>query len=412
MAKRVTTTVEEDDAQELKRAAEEMAALNAESDGDLFRVTDEIRAFTGVFMQVRCVEPADKEGFVGKIPISEFSHELLQRRYGSGTYICRMQGPKGFLPGGGTVKIAALPAAEAAGGRGEFMTFIEYMDKRDREAQGRRDRLLELSIPALATIVSGLFSRQGGTDVAALVAALKPAPGPSLTDLTTSLQQMQLLSAPRGADPLDAALKMVERLKDLATDGGESSANRGSSWVDVIRDVIKEAGPLMGSVAQGIAAQRAAASGQPPQVRQVQPAIAATAASASTAQPSALSADAATGNQSQDEKMLALFKPLILEKLALVAKWAEEDREPMTYVEVFMDDLPPNIGQFLPQEKALEYVMHADWYKVVCEWEPKLKTHEKWCQEFRDYLLRWLSTEAPENPAAAPAGGAEGESGT
>ena len=390
MARARVETEEDDDEQLERERAEGMAQLNADTGGDLFAAIDQLRAAQGVNFLVQCLAPKEKAGYLGAIPAAEFSLEILRERFGGGLYKILVKGPKGFLPGGGNVQISMANESARNAPRGELETFVELMERRDRESATRRDRLMEIGIPALTSVLAAFIGRQPqqGTDIAMLAAALK---GPSMGELATTMQSLQALSAPR-ADPFDTALKMMERVKDFATDGSEPKA--GSSWLDVVRDLIREAGPMLGGVAQHLAAQQAQQvhmqrMRQPPSVT-VEPT-----AELPRAQNPAPTSQIAT---SEEQQMLAMFKPMIVEKLKEIAGWAEKELEPTTYVEVFMDSLPSNIGQFLPQDKALEYVSHPDWYTVVCEWEPRLAAHKEWCEEFREYLLKWLK--APTGDSA------------
>jgi len=372
------TRIDPDEEEETARTqAEAMAQLNADSGGDLFDAIDQLRAAQGTNILVHCLAPKEKAGYLGAIPAAEFSMEVLRERFGGGLFKILIKGPKGFLPGGGNVQISMANEATRAAPRGEIETFMEMMERRDRDSAARRDRLMEIGIPALTTVLAAFIGRQPqpGADIATLAAALK---GPSMSELASTMQNLQAMSAPR-ADPFDTALKMMERVKDFATEGtGETKA--GSSWLDVVRDLIREAGPMLGGVMQQVAAQNARVAAQRQTTVTVEP----------IGELPASDATAPVASQSEDQHVLQMFKPMILEKLKEIAGWAEKDLEPTTYVEVFMDSLPPNIGQFLPQEKALEYVSHPDWYKVVCEWEPRLAAHKEWCEEFREYLLKWL----------------------
>ena len=254
--------IENDDEDEgIDTQAAEMARLNMEEGGEIFRVTDELRATQGVaLMIVRILPAGEGAGYCGMMSPAEFSHEALRDTYGPGTYKIRIQGPKGFLPGGGTVKIAPVPgSSKHGGGNSDVFQLLELLERREaerkKESGDKFSRVLELSIPVIGTILSAMISRPQGTDIAALVTALKPNPGPSLTDLTSALSNMKSLTQDKSpSDPIDTALKILEHVNGLK--GGDGSAKE-TNWLDVLRDVVKEVGPAAKPIVEGL--QRAAA---------------------------------------------------------------------------------------------------------------------------------------------------------
>ena len=190
MAKARIVTEEPGDNPEVER----MADLNESEGGELFRAIEEARSTQGAEVILTRTMPADKAGFCDKIPVAEFDLNLLKTKYGPGTYRVRFNGPTGFLPGGSTVKVAPVaekPASSA--GATDLQTLLEIMNAKDAERRARTDDWIKLAIPVVGTIATALITRQSapGTDIAALVAALKPAPGPSLADLSQVMVNMK-----------------------------------------------------------------------------------------------------------------------------------------------------------------------------------------------------------------------------
>lgn len=393
-------------------AAADLADLNSAEGGELFRAIDEARSTTGAEVILTRTMPADKAGFCDKIPVSEFDLNMIKARYGAGTYRVRINGPRGFLPGGSTIRIAPIPepAPRAAGAAGDFIPYLEFMQRQDAERRERSSKLIELGIPALATILAAVMNRSPGMDVTALIAALKPAPGPSLADLTQTLTNMRELSAPKGGDSnVDTFLKIFEAARDIQ--GGDAPVKGGSNWIDIVRDVIREAPTVAGPVLQAIAARRAGAGHAIPNTANTAPrpavpvAVAPAIAAPETVAPAApVSAGGAEAKSSEASavNMLEMAKPMMVAKLKKIAKWASENRNPQTYAELFLDDeIPSNFANYVPREQAIEYLKHPRWFEAICEWEPTLAPFRDWCDEMREELLLLIETpdEIPEAPA-------------
>lgn len=394
------TRIIDDDADEeaaKKAEAEHLAALNEASGGDLFAAVDELRGSagaSGVVCIITRTAPQGKTGYCGQLSVSDFSREKLRTLYGAGRYMVQIKSTKGFLPGGGPVEIAEV-SETLKGAGGDVLTFMEFIQKQETERKAKSDernaRLLELGIPALGTVLAAFLNRNTGTDVTALVAALKPAPGPSLNDLTGALVNMkQLTGGDAEKDPYESIIKMMEAVKNL---GSDSNGKGETNWLDVVQTLVKEIGPAAKPILEGLQAQMAARQ-QPavimqqpamiqPNVAHVQP------ATDSIIVPSAEIKPAIFAEKSEND-MLQMFMPMIKNKLAQIAQWAQQDRNPQTYAEVFIDELPPNINQYITQAQALEYLNHEKWFETVCEYEPKLVPFKGWCEEFRIELIELI----------------------
>jgi hypothetical protein len=362
-------------------AAERMADLNEGEGGELFRAIEEARSTQGAEVILTRTMPADKAGFCDKIPVAEFDLLMLKNKYGPGTYRVRFNGPTGFLPGGSTIKIAATPEKPTAPA-GDFQSFLELQARRDSE---RSNKLWELAIISVPALIAGFFQRPQGNDVAALVTALKPSPGPTLADLSTAMVNMRTLTAPEKQDSkIDEILKVFEAAQNLMGDKEGSQSSGGSSWVDVIRDLIKVAPdaikPMLEARMQAMQQQM-----QPGKVMQVTPAVAApkpigtNAATVPTMNTSANSS--VDGATSPGANMREIWEPLAKQHLAKVLDWAQKDRNPEIYSEIFIDDLPDLSGYFSVDE-VIGHLKNPIWYEKVCELEPRLKAHPDYCKEF------------------------------
>lgn len=372
--------------------AQRMADLNEAEGGDLYRAIDEARSTTGAEVILTRTMPADKAGFCDKIPVSEFELSMVKSKYGAGTYRVRFNGPSGFLPGGGTIKIAPTPEKPQSS-RGEFETYLEIMERRDTERKARTDDWLKLALPIVGGIVTAIVSRQSGPDIGNLITALKPAPGPSLTELSTAMVNMKALS---GSDKpqesqVDTILKVFEAAQNLMGDKEGGGTTGGSSWLDVIRDLIKAAPDALKPMLEA----RMAAMQPGKMVATVQPVPSPAIANSPTlgAAPSIVVSQASpvTAPATEGNDMRAIWEPIAKQHLAKVAAWAQKDRAPEVYAEVFVDELP-DVSAYLTVDQVLEHLQNPQWFEIICVLEPALSTHRDYCDEFRKAVIEIVKT--------------------
>jgi hypothetical protein len=418
MAKKPSVTLVENAADtETQARAEDLANLNAEEGGALFRAIEEARSTQGAEVILTRTMPADTAGFVDKIPVAEFDLSAVKKRYGPGTYRVRFNGPTGFLPGGGTIKIAPLPegASKSNGGGGDFMSAIEFFEKRDaerrRESSEKVNQVLLACIPVAGSVLTALLGRSQGPDVLALAAAMKPPPGPTLGDIVQTMTGLHAMTAAKSPPEsgIDQILKVMEAVREMMPD---SDSKGGSSWMDIVRDLIKAAPeaiqPILAARMQAMQNQPGAAIPQgsqgataPPAARVNAPAPSAPVIASVAPTSAYIAADSSDG----ETTMFELARPMIKEKLKLIAGWAELDSDPVLCARILCDKhIPPNIDKFLPQEKALQYLRFEQWFEKLLEWEPAFAEHREWCDEFRLELIEIVSmTDNEAAPAATPA---------
>jgi hypothetical protein len=408
MARARTVRLEEIDGEAPSKAeteAEELQEADDMEGGDLFAALDEMRGTAGVtFIVVRTFPSTpDQAGYVGSLTPAEFSLERMTELYGPGKYRVRVKGPKGWLPGGGTVAIArgVAPSATATpSGMNEVTAFLKMMQERDAaratESAARRDKWIELAIPGALTLLAAVLGKNNAPDLTGLIAAMKPAPGPSITDLVTSLSSLKTLtdSPKENGTQIESFLNILEKVKDLS--GGEGKGE--SNWIDLAREVIREGLPMARPLLEGIQArqQSAAMSVSSPLTMTVRPIATAAAmpgsplpsSTASTVPPSLTPLDAsANSTLSGENDMLALFLPMIKEQLAKILSWAQAERDVELYAEVLLAELPPTIHKYVTPEKALEYLKFPQWFEVVTGQEARLIPHRVWCDEMRLELI-------------------------
>ncbi|MGH7743755.1 MAG: hypothetical protein ACREQ5_02910 [Candidatus Dormibacteria bacterium] len=403
------------------RQAEELAQLNEDEGGELFRVTDELRGTVGARLMIVRTYPTgpDSSGYVGELTPGEFSIERMRSLFGPGRYRVRVVGPKGFLPGGGPVHIAKSPndnVSAQSGGIADLATLIKTLDDRQAQAQAQKSerfgKLTELAIPGLLTIIAAVLGKNTGPDIGTLITALRPQPGPGLADLTTALANMKALTG--GTDSmaqLENFFKAAELFREMA--GGKGAE---SNWIDVFRDVIKEAVPAVRPMLENMQvqlAERARAAAAESQLtlpaaplRSVFPAptvplsTPAPVTSATSVPPVPVSPVSSSGEQD----MLQVFMPLIKEQVNKLLKWAVEQKRADLYAEVFLDELPQLVAQYVSPEQALQWLQHPNWWQYVREKFPEAQSQFVWLDKFRTELIAVIEDQIDETKRDASVG--------
>jgi hypothetical protein len=408
MASKKTNTAESDSISlldmdpETRLEAQEMAELDRAEGGALFKAIEESKSVQGAEVILRRTMPADAAGFCDKIPVGEFDLSMLKTKYGPGTYVIRFSGIGGkFLPGGGTIKIAPIPNDSHKGnGATDITSVMELMEKQRANDRERNSRLLELAIPTLGTVLAALLGGRQQTDVAALVAALKPAPGPTLNDLAQTLASMKSLTADNSPrDPLETIFNIMEKVKGLSGSGEQGESN----WTDVVRDLVKEAipavKPMLDNMANNQAEMHRRLAQQPPlSIQPILPSVSAIGGNGASLVAPILATDtpsatAVTNNNGQEGDMWMI---LAREHLGKILKWANDDRNPQAYAEVFMDELPQIVASYIKPADALGYLQRSDWWEQVIAIYPNLKPHREWCDEFRQELISFITEQVEE----------------
>lgn len=408
MARARTVRLEEIDGAEPSKAeteAEELAEADDMEGGDLFAALDEMRGTAGVtFIIVRTFPSTpDMAGYVGSLTPAEFSLERMTELYGPGKYRVRVKGPKGWLPGGGTVAIAkgiSAGATPAGTPGGDFATFLRTVQERDAAAAARRDRYIELAIPGAITLLAAVLGKNNGPDITALITAMRPAPGPSITDLVTSLSSLKTLTevpkAEGSASQIEMLLTIMEKFKDLS--GGDKGE---TNWADFASTIAREALPALQPLLEGIRANQQRVPSQPllmppsgaprvgmsPMVKPILNPSSTAPISSTDSTPTADASGDSTNTEASEMNAIALFMPMIREQLLKIFGWAQANRDTSLYAEVLLEELPEIVHKSIPPPKALEFLKHPHWFEIVTNVEPRLADHREWCDALRVELI-------------------------
>lgn len=411
MAKRQAVIIEDGtETDDRTRQEEELEQANEDTDGELLRSLQEMSGTAGVSFLFTRTYPntPDSLGFVGEMTPAEFSLDRVREVYGPGHYRVRVKGPKGFLPGGGTIRVAkglgTPPPGAAPGGSGaaDFASLLRAMNEREelrrKEESERRGRLLELTIPAgitaLASMVAAFAGRSSGPDITGLITALKPPPPPpplSITDLTTALTNIKELSGGKDNSQVDVLFKVLDLAKDHFGGGDKGESN----WIDIVRDLLKEGPALVQPLLENLRAQQnAVAAGTPMTVapvparaNSVLPPSTVAGVSAPTS-PNAMPTPGVTpATPSDGTDMNVMIRQMIAAQTAKLLAWAQADKRVDLYAEVLLDELPAMVHNFVKPEQALQYLRDPTWFEVVKGFEPALAAHRDWLDAMRLELI-------------------------
>lgn len=421
------------------------------------------------------------DGFLDTWPTKLVTLERIRDKMGGGTFYL-----KGFRNGKywvhKTVEIAGVPKVyvqdapssgsagvsqnQATGGfdiaaflaqqeardaqRRREMASERAQEKRDQEEREERDRknrneLLAIVMPVLGTIATGITAAFTGSrsspmaDIAALMTAMK---GP---DPITVLTQLKALERSGSGDTLSKVLPM---LIDMA---GDRASGGDTGWMDVMKELVKSAGPTVGAMLEHSVQQASARTlehsgtvagvngstlssapaGHPhpalpaPQPSLIMvpepvnrrdrrtasaPAVLPAASGDSNTMnggaPSAITADAssrrrfavkASGGGDMNLMTLLPHLPWLKEQLSRCLKAATVGRDPELYAALFVEELPDGIEP----ATVVELLSRPDWYTQLVRMDERLNNADlvPWFTRMMQGVLNSMAREAQPQTA-------------
>jgi hypothetical protein len=365
-----------------KKAAQQFVIVEPAAEGELDAETppdqDELRAIAemegGSDIKWTVTRTSDfgnkRAGYVGTLTTGDVSMETIANEWGKGTYRVRGTRSNGQFVKQTTVVIAEEPKKPAQtlmpanGGTPSVQDFITLMDARSAASMDMMLKWAAILTPLLTPVFANLFSGSKG---------------PTLTDLTTALANIKTLEGGTKVDQMSEFTKILALVDQVRGDDKPA----GSTWADIVRDGIKEVGPVLG----GLVALK---TGQRP-------------ASLPNSQPQGESPLVPPGdsNGAPMLQLLAWFK----NQLEALVYQASRNRDPLLYAEVMLDNLPA--GADLAQLRSL--LGAEDWWQRLLGFAPGVQPYPQWFAECRGELLTGLDQlleppkVTPEPPAAKPA---------
>lgn len=371
--------LEEHEREESRRAAaEELADLDADEGGSLIAAIEELRSTEGTnFIIVRVSQP--NPGYCGQIPSTEMSVERIKDEFGPGRYKVRPRGPKGFVPGGSTVNIAGHPDAHKRGGgavdstpAGEFMRMMQLQEEKSSA------RLLQWGAIA-APIIAAMLGNKG-TDVAALITAMKPAPQPSMPEMLAALKELTPKEKESGS--FDTFLKAAEFVQNM---GGKNSGD--TNWLDLLKEGMALAKPALERVATGMLTPPVMPMQlrvpHPPGAVPPAPSLSAPASSVAPAAAESFAPVATTGSADINALKIANVLPWLQQTLAVLIQHASRAKDPGLYAALVLDNLPPD----LTGAEVAQMAKREDWWAMLKQVSSGVSPYEGWFKQFAEELI-------------------------
>jgi hypothetical protein len=382
MVQRKVTTIEErgetfDAERPLTAAESDQVRVEEETAEDVLQRLLDMQGASEATWSIWRTLPLDNAGFVDKIPTVQLTPEHIQKRYGPGTYRIR-----GIASNGRYIKtvVITIAAREQAGTMivpglpgGRFDDYLAFIDR--SKLNSKEDLkfwltlLVPIAIPFVTKAAEALFrpaaAREPLSDLVQAVAAMK-----AITD------------GKKEEDPL----KQLERVKaltaairDIAPDERPAT---GSTWVDLLRDALKELGPALAQMAL-IPQQQPGISARAPVVH---PPVNGGAVAASPAQ------SLPPGGSDVPDLM-----QLLASQLPQLVGRAANDSDPELYANLIIDNIPPEIDL----SPLVAFLERPDWFGELQRIEPHIGPYRGWFDSLRAALLELCKGEAASEGEAA-----------
>jgi len=306
-------------------------------------------------------------------------------------------------------------------------------DEREEKAQARTERMLALILPVVGTIGAAITTAFSGggrgsqmADIAALMTAMK---GPAPPDPISMLVQLKALEKSSSPDIMNRVLPM---LIDMA---GERASGGDTGWLDVVKELVKSAGPAVGGMVQAAMEQaNATRAAQPlpnPQAASINPPnmppagaglivvpesrprrerMRGTASNPSAvvlpgSPPTQLASGVRTvGSKSPSDggNNMSLFSlmphlPWLREMLGLLLTAASRGKDPEVYAALFLEELPEDIDA----PTILALLGPESWFQQLCSLESRWNDARlyPWIERVRHLILSQVAPEAGQEPA-------------
>jgi hypothetical protein len=324
-------------------------------DSDELRALAELDPGGDITFQIWKTMPINEKGFVGQLTASELTVEKIQQEFGKGRYRVRGIRSNGTYAKQTTIDIARDPKGSASAVSAQAATpmqdYIAFIDAREaRSSQNMRE---------WATILAPLG--------AALIPALIGNKGPTLAELTTTLTNLKSLNGGNDSSlgKIEEVTKLIEAVRGI---GGDEKT--GSTWVDLIRDGVKELGPAIGAI---VATRLPGISAPPAALPKL--------ATPPAAAPAAVPAPTPEGKDPMSE-LLSWLR----EQLEGLVTQAKRNSDPNLYADVVLDNLPDGVDPAMLKN----FLAKSDWWASLTMFYPPVRPHAKWFTDCRQALLAGL----------------------
>ena len=306
-----------------------------------------------------------RPGFVSELTSGELRLSEIQKRFGAGKYRIKGLRSDGTYLKSITVEVADDPPTKSviASGGNETRDVLTIMQEReDRRAERSRELMLAV-VPGAITAVAGIFT--------AMMSRQQPQQN-ILSDLATL--KTVLGPPPQVDSPMDSMIKLMELGRKFGGGG-----DKESTWLDVVKEAVATAGPMLMDKLGGAPLQGASPGGAAPstaiQSAPQNPYLPAPGAVAvPTAQPQA---------QGDDVKNPLKLMNWARESLTYLSKKASANADASLYADWLVDNVPEGVDVL----EFAKYLAHPDWWTYVQQFCPAVTPYHGWFTEFRDILI-------------------------
>lgn len=393
-------------------------------------------------------EDPKKNGYLTEIPTTQLSFNWVRDHFGGGTFRVRGYNAGGkytvqrtlYISEDAPRKVDVVPGQSGSGfNMMEWMAAQSKLDEQRRTDDERRRReerdeaernrkenkalMIALAGP-LSTVLAAMFGNKG-PDLGTLLQAVRPAPGPSVTDLIAGLASLKNLEPKpaREVDPLDKAFKIMELIQSKTPSGGDDTG-----W---FKDVLKMLAPAAPELLKAAMTARPPVSVVPnatpsstghsgqaslpgrstsfspsgygdgtpgssvPGVRPIDGSVVAqvpnsgdgSVAIVDSIPVNGASAESSPNEDSEMNLLTLRVLPWFKAQLGLLLTRASRNVSVATCAEMFLSDFPDGINPDL----VMKFIEAPEWWSLLTTFEPNVANYQPWFVAFRATLLELVS---------------------
>jgi hypothetical protein len=323
--------------------------------------------------------PPDERGFIEKLASQQLNLQYFRDKYGPGEY--KVLGRRGgyYVKGGyKQIKISTVGYVKPSD-RPQTDPTADILKVLDAKSKARNDELKSwamLLVPVLGP---------------ALIEFIKPKN--NVSELLAGMAALQKLTPEQPKPPslmtqINDLIGAMGKIKELG--GANEPAPTGSTWVDVLRDGIKDFAPVFGAMANRVGGR------MPPLIPGTtspatplpMPSSEAPSGPSNPAPstPSGAPAPDSSPNSGSPDPM-ALFLGWLRQTLEQLVVKAAANKNPQLYAEVMYDNVPEGIDP----KSLVDFLKTDTWWAQLANFYPPATPYQGWFTQMRDALLEIAS---------------------
>lgn len=333
--------------------------------------TDEIK------WQVTKIHPASESGYCATYSSAELSLDRIRDEFGAGKYKIRGLNERNRYIGGKNVSLVGTtkrnndpqPVVKT-----DVPTFSDMIALMNQSSQRQMDMMMMMQKSQTDMLAAVLGNRGNGAPVYD--------PNAAQANMIAMMGVMKDLFKPSETGAVDMLMKGLELGRELGGEGGEMD------WMSL-------AAKGLDTIKPALEAQNAAIKANPrpqmrPQLQQPrpQPARLPTQSTAAPAAPAAPPPPSpSTPEKPKEEDMNLQLITWVKGQVRLLAYQAKRQSDPELYAAVFVDNLPPEIGE----DQVLANFSADDALDKLALIAPEVIENKAWFEEFRKAVVEMLN---------------------